>query len=702
MIILSSLSFAQIGNVGKPINFPAGGIKNNLNTSIMTIMTDEPTVKLNYDGSKLTAQISFKLLKPTTFAKIFYGVMEPDNHRPMPRFRSSITAKPNAAPDTLTYSATINVTSFMSGNDPLYTYKANGGGVFPFKIQVWSAEKNRLESWNRRFAFKNNAQVPCITEGPFITLVGKDNATIWFDTDMPTEGRVVTAISGTFKSTNGTHHEIQLTGLPSGTKISYHVETGDATNFSSSAQMSFKTQGTVNYFKFAHFSDSREGVEGGLENNYGVNTLALRQIGLAALSKGAEFVLFAGDLANGYSSDSIDQKMQYRSWKHSIEPFAGSMQMIPTMGNHEWFIDYYYDSTAKIAISVDKTQPHDAQSNFSNNFVLPKNGSGPETSGPPYGETSYYYDYQNIRFISVNDDYWWDSNAEQYGAYPNGYIGDVQFAWIKKTIEEAQANPNIDHILLGWHEPPFPCGGHVEDAMWYYGGDKSKNGGIDRSYIVNRRDSLWAMFSNNNKVLAVLNGHEHNYSRLKIDNSTPVHLDNTSNSKFVNPIWQIISGGCGAPYYNIDPTVPWAKNVSLFSIQSNFVLYTVNGKKVTLETYSINGELIDTCTLRDGKTVMSAEDLHIPDLMFSLSPEVYPNPAINSVSIDYSIPYDDKVTLVIFDNNGNEMAKLINNTGQSAGPHKFIWDTTGIQSGIYYCRLMSSGNIATNKIVITK
>ena len=509
MIILlsSTYAFGQIGMVGKAINYPAGGTHNNLNTGVMTIMTDEPSVKLSYDGTNLTAKISFHLLYPTSLAKIYYGVMEPDNHRPVPRMRANVTAKANAAPDSLTYTATINITSFMSGNDPLYTYKANGGGVFPFRITVWSKEKNRLESWYRRFAYKNNAQVPCISEGPFITLVGKDNATVWFDTDLPCEGRVVTS-NGTFKDAgNLLHHEVLLSGLPSGTKISYHAETGDATNYSSSAQMTFKTQGTVNYFKFAHFSDSREGSETGMETYYGVNALALRQIGLAALNKGAEFAVFIGDLANGYSSDSIDQKMQYRAWKNTIEPFAGYMQMIPTMGNHEWFIDYYTDTVKKVTISVDKTEPKDAQTGFSNNFVLPRNGSAAEQFGPPYGETSYYYDYQNVRFIAVNDDYWMDDHAEQYGAYINGYIGDTQLAWIKKTVEDAQANPNIDHVLLGWHEPPFPCGGHVEDAMWWYGGVPSKNGGVDRSYIVARRDTLWSIFANNNKVLAVLNGH---------------------------------------------------------------------------------------------------------------------------------------------------------------------------------------------------
>ncbi len=154
--------------------------------------------------------------------------------------------------------------------------------------------------------------------------------------------------------------------------------------------------------------------------------------------------------------------------------------------------------------------------------------------------------------------------------------------------------------------------------MWYHGNNALRPGVFDYKHgklnqlgegIVERRNTLWAMFSRHKKVLAVLDGDEHNYSRALITAQTPVgipEIDDTNgdgkldkfspNHNFKYPIWQLISGGMGAPYY-LQGHPPWEGAVKKFTALQNFVLFSVEGKKVFIEVYSNTGKLIEQVEL---------------------------------------------------------------------------------------------------------
>jgi len=103
--------------------------------------------------------------------------------------------------------------------------------------------------------------------------------------------------------------------------------------------------------------------------------------------------------------------------------------------------------------------------------------------------------------------------------------------------------------------------------------------------VVAMRDRFLSILGVNPKVLAVLAGDEHNYSRTRVDAS--VHPG------FRIPIWQITSGGCGAPYYLQDRSVPWVGNVVRFSASSNYCLFDVDGPRVGLTVLGESGEVLD-------------------------------------------------------------------------------------------------------------
>ena len=88
---------------------------------------------------------------------------------------------------------------------------------------------------------------------------------------------------------------------------------------------------------------------------------------------------------------------------------------------------------------------------------------------------------------------------------------------------------------------------------------------------------------------------------------------------------------------------------------------------------------------------------------FSLS-QNYPNPFNPITKIDYNLPFDSKVNMVLFDITGKEIKTLVNET-KTAGYHTVQFDASRISSGAYFYRIVINDNnkfIMTKKLVILK
>ena len=79
----------------------------------------------------------------------------------------------------------------------------------------------------------------------------------------------------------------------------------------------------------------------------------------------------------------------------------------------------------------------------------------------------------------------------------------------------------------------------------------------------------------------------------------------------------------------------------------------------------------------------------------------YPNPFNPVTSIEYAIPYEDKIVLTIYNILGEEIIRLIDET-QPAGNYEITWDATGSASGIYFYRLQAGDFVLTRKMVLLK
>ncbi len=416
----------------------------------------------------------------------------------------------------------------------------------------------------------------------------------------------------------GTRHSLLLTGLLPQQRYRYQVGCGQGrrrvrsnTYELTTAPAATDSAATVS---FAFASDSRRGLFGE-EAFMGVNYQVLSRIAQDAYRRGAQLLIFGGDLISGYSSRKADFRLQLKAWKKAVSGFWRTRPVYPAMGNHE-ALSHIFDDGSRRGIAMDRWPyaSDSAEAVFAEEFWNPSNGPRPDDARrPPYRENVYAFQYGPALFLACNNNYWWTRNDQvpAFGGSPEGYILDDQLRWIEDQLARAEQDPTVLYVFVYMQEPVFPSGGHTRDAMWW-GGDnrvRAHAKGIDGTLvaatagIIEVRNRLWSALAQSTKVAALLTGDEHAYYRTRIDKQTPVgvypgddtdgdgRLDRTSaNPDFTQPLWQITAGNAGAPYYARTPT-PWA--ISRHSSQAGYVLIRADRDKASLFAYSLTGQLID-------------------------------------------------------------------------------------------------------------
>lgn len=122
------------------------------------------------------------------------------------------------------------------------------------------------------------------------------------------------------------------------------------------------------------------------------------------------------------------------------------------------------------------------------------------------------------------------------------------------------------------------------------------------------------------------------------------------------------------------------------------------------------------CTLIDGSTIWAATSDGIKYLtwegnsinrngwqsVLNFQTSAFPNPFNPATELTYTIPASGEVSLIIYDIQGREAARLIDGF-QSAGSHKITWNADNLPSGIYFARLSTAnGQSQTRKLVLMK
>jgi hypothetical protein len=195
-----------------------------------------------------------------------------------------------------------------------------------------------------------------------------------------------------------------------------------------------------------------------------------------------------------------------------------------------------YPKTYELMGNHDRTGREKSDALWQRFFNLPTNGPA------GYAELVYSFDYKNSHFVVLNSE-----KPEE------DVISDVQRNWLEEDLNKNKK----DNIFAFFHEPAYPVSSKIGESL----DAKPKE-----------RDALWNILSSHN-VTAVFNGHEHIASRRKIGN-----------------LYQFIFGNTDS--FNHDAPKPGLAECSY--VGQSFGIVGVNGKEIAVDTYSVDGKLLNS------------------------------------------------------------------------------------------------------------
>jgi len=127
--------------------------------------------------------------------------------------------------------------------------------------------------------------------------------------------------------------------------------------------------------------------------------------------------------------------------------------------------------------------------------------------------------------------------------------------------------------------------------------------------------------------------------------------------------------------------------------------YALPGKyRVCLRiTDPVSGQSDESCRFVYTKYGVKVDE--IIETGFNLN--VYPNPLIDFTNINYSLSQSQHIEISIFDQLGRKVETLVK-ARNDEGNHSVVWDTKTRTTGVYLLKFVTSDQIVTRQLVITK
>ena len=587
---------------------------------------------VGFEGSK--AVIEFETSVPTPAAVTYFGPITVAGDVREALYRKVAGERLESGEAVTLHRIKVDVSKLESLSYDLH-YIEDGGGEVAYRVEVydprWGSGNlyDRLFRYTREGARKTGeyAVASTMTFGPFVDLVGPDSFVISWETDVPAAGAVILAETIFAAPEISLTHEVAVAGLRPDTDYEYRVRYGPDEAHTEIFRARTAPEEGAGGCHFAYASDSRGGAGGGERSLEGVNHTILRAILADAASRDVDLMLFGGDLVGGYTTSEEAFRSELDSWKRAAGSVAFSLPIYEGVGNHEQLGDYLAtpepdQPDRRFIVHRDRDGAESLESVFSSEFTSPEGSCygfslRPEerqldqgiVSGPDYAETVYSFNRGNCHFISVNTNYWFtgvrhDGTTIRYpsdqegtavallllGGSREGYVLSYQLEWLKEDLAAAEADESIDWVFVFTHEPAFPNGGHLYDGMFWGQPGKGHEGGLNDPTVplgdvIDMRDRFWGALAHSPKVVAFMCGDEHNYSRTLIDTDI--------DPGFTYPVWHIVSGGAGAPFYAQDESVTWVDKVAAFAPVNHYCVFDADHERVSLRVYSASGALLD-------------------------------------------------------------------------------------------------------------
>ncbi|HEY0040820.1 MAG TPA: T9SS type A sorting domain-containing protein, partial [Flavisolibacter sp.] len=125
--------------------------------------------------------------------------------------------------------------------------------------------------------------------------------------------------------------------------------------------------------------------------------------------------------------------------------------------------------------------------------------------------------------------------------------------------------------------------------------------------------------------------------------------------------------------------------------------------KSAVSAHLKHGDVVGPCASVAARSIRPTEGEPAVIDKFNLTSS--PNPARGIARIQYAVPMDSRVTIKVYDLMGKEINTLFNGV-RNAGMYNIEYNTTKLNSGVYYCRMIATANgkdyVQTLKLVRTE
>ncbi len=353
--------------------------------------------------------------------------------------------------------------------------------------------------------------------------------------DGPTLEREARTIAGTTRaidSANGSanYHHVRFSDLLPDRVYAYRVK--GAAGWSEWFQ--FRTAAPAfRPFRFLYLGDTQNGIL----------TYASRVIRQGFAAGQIALTVHAGDLAA--QRDDLDHDDEWGEWNQAGGYNYAQVPQLPATGNHE-----YVDTALPDGRESRKLGPY-----WPIQFALPANGVD------PVKPTTYFVDYQGVRFIILDG-----TAALDLGAL------DAQTRWLDATLAASRAQWNV--VLF--HQPIFTCA---------------------RPNDTEALKAAWKPIFDKRRVDLVLQGHDHCYSRLTAEAGRAAGQAARAKGATQGPVYLV--SVTGSKMYALNDRARTQPDRTAEATEL-YQIVDVGEKRLSFRTYTASGMLYDRFDLERG------------------------------------------------------------------------------------------------------
>lgn len=356
--------------------------------------------------------------------------------------------------------------------------------------------------------------------------------------------RTVTGATGPIQNENGQalYHQVRFDGLKPDTRYVYRVRAADGW----SEWLPFRTaKAEFAPFRFIYLGDTQNDI---LEIGSRVIRSAFKEAGPAAL------VVHAGDLVAQREVKVHDD--EWGEWTEAGGRAFAMTPQLPATGNHE-YVDHILPGGEESRV----LGPH-----WALQFALPDNGAEGVKA------TSYFVDYQGVRFIVL------DGTA----ALDLGGL-ETQTRWLDATLASSPARWNV----ALFHQPIYTCA---------------------RPQDTEELKAAWKPIFDARNIDLVLQGHDHCYGRVSNPAGAEASHADSAAGRLQGPVYVV--SVTGSKMYGLNDRadtqpVRAAENTELYQ------LIDVEADRLSFRAFTATGQLYDAFTLTrgaDGRNRLTESD----------------------------------------------------------------------------------------------